>query len=368
MIGWLAVAAAALAGVLSLALTPAVRSFALRVGAVDVPNARKVHTRVMPRLGGLAIYAAFLVAAVVVVPFAEGTDFSPKVALGLALGGAVIVFIGALDDRFGLSPKAKLLGEIAAAVVAVWIGDIRIELLNVPFGDTEIGTSFLSIPLTILWIVGVTNAVNLIDGLDGLAAGVSAIANATILALAALMGNETVVLLSAALLGGTLGFLVHNFHPAKIFMGDSGALFLGFSLATLSILGFKQATLVSFVVPIVILAVPLGDTFFAIVRRVLNRRPISLPDRGHLHHCLQQLGLSHRQTVVVIYGISLFFSLCALLLSQTANWAAVIIVAVLLLAMEVGAEMIGIFSKTRRPLLKLFSRIFSWNFRPRSNK
>src|SRR5690606_3348807 len=158
-----------------------------------------------------------------------------------------------------------------------------------------------------LWIVGVTNAVNLIDGLDGLAGGVSAIATGTILVMAIIMGNPTVIILSLLLLGSTIGFLFYNFHPAKIFMGDSGALFLGFSLATLSVLGFTQATVVSFIVPLLILGVPLSDTFFAIVRRKVNKLPISVADKNHLHHCLLQFGFSHRKTVLIIYGISLFF-------------------------------------------------------------
>ncbi|GAB2721287.1 MraY family glycosyltransferase [Paenibacillus thermoaerophilus] len=353
----LQIAAFAGAGLAALLLTPWVKAFAVKIGAIDVPNHRKVHTRIMPRLGGLAIYLAFVLATLGAWLFA-GSDIDWKVALGLLLGGTVVVAVGALDDKFELSPKMKLLGQIAAALIVVSFG-VRIELLNIPFGETVVDTSWLSIPLTVFWIVGVTNAVNLIDGLDGLAAGVSGIANATILVLAVLMGNGTVILLSAILLGSILGFLVYNFHPAKIFMGDSGALFLGFALSTFSIMGFKQATLVSFIVPLVILAVPLGDTFFAIIRRVLNRTPISVADKSHLHHCLQQIGLSHRQTVLVIYGISVFFGLCAVLLSQTANWVAVIIVAVLLLIMELGAEAIGIFSKSRKPLLTLFSRLRS---------
>lgn len=347
----------AVAGAAALLLTPLVKRFAVKIGAMDAPNHRKVHTRIMPRLGGLAIYLAFVLTTLGAWLFA-GEGFDWKIALGLLLGGTVIVTVGAFDDKFDLSPKVKLLGQIAAALIVVAF-DVRIELLNIPFGDSMVDTSWLSIPLTVFWIVGVTNAVNLIDGLDGLAAGVSGIATATILVLAILMGNVTVILLSAVLLGSIVGFLFYNFHPAKIFMGDSGALFLGFALSTFSIMGFKQATLVSFIVPLVILAVPLGDTFFAIVRRVLNRTPISVADKSHLHHCLQQIGLSHRQTVLVIYAVAIFFGLCAVLLSQTANWVAVIFVAVLLLVMELGAEAIGIFSKSKKPLLDLFGRLRS---------
>jgi UDP-GlcNAc:undecaprenyl-phosphate GlcNAc-1-phosphate transferase len=163
------------------------------------------------------------------------------------------------------------------------------------------------------------------------------------------------------LLGSIIGFLFYNFHPAKIFMGDSGALFLGFCLATLSVLGFKQATLVSFIVPILILGVPLSDTFFAIVRRKVNKLPISVADKNHLHHCLLQMGFGHRKTVLVIYGISIFFGLCAVLMSQTSQWVALVFVAVILFVLQLGAEAIGIVSKGKRPVLNLFLRARSKN-------
>lgn len=346
----------AAAVVFALLLTPAVKQFAVWIGAVDAPNHRKVHTRIMPRLGGLAIFLAFLGAFVIVFPAMEGVH--AQTALGLLIGGAIIVLVGALDDKFDLSPRIKLLGQVIAACVVV-LFDVKIELLNLPFGGSalDFSAAWISVPLTIFWIVGVTNAVNLIDGLDGLAAGVSGIASATMLVMALIMGNVTVILLSALLLGSILGFLVFNFHPAKIFMGDSGALFLGFTLATLSILGFKQVTVVSFIAPLLILGVPLSDTFFAIVRRLVNRTPISVADKSHLHHCLLQLGFSHRTTVLIIYGIAVFFGGSALLLSQTAPWVTILLIAIILFVMEVGAEAIGIFSKRRKPLLDLYFRL-----------
>jgi len=349
----------AVACVLAVVLTPAVKRFAIRVGAVDRPNQRKVHTRIMPRLGGLAVFLAFVGAFFVIAPMTD--DVNGKVASALLIGSSLIVLVGALDDKFDLSPKTKLLVELIAALVVVFYGEIQIDLVNLPFGDV-FETKWLSVPLTVFWIVGVTNAVNLIDGLDGLAAGVSGIASATILVLAIMMGNVTVILFSALLLGSIIGFLFYNFHPAKIFMGDSGALFLGFCLATLSVLGFKQATLVSFIVPILILGVPLSDTFFAIVRRKVNKLPISVADKNHLHHCLLQMGLGHRNSVLVIYGISLFFGLCAILLSQTTLlWVTLVMVAAIMLVLQVGAEAIGIVSKSKRPVLNLFLRARSKN-------
>lgn len=345
--------------VLSLLLTPVVKRFAFWVGAVDKPNHRKVHTQLMPRLGGLAIYAAFLGAMLVVLPVI--TEYNASAVWAVLIGSTIIVLVGALDDRYELSPKLKLIGQIAAAGVVIAFGlKIDVGLINLPFiGEGWLQDfAWLSIPITLLWIVGVTNAINLIDGLDGLAGGVSAIATMTMLILALLMGNITVALLCAMLLGSIIGFLFFNFHPARIFMGDSGALFLGFSLATLSILGFKQATLVSFVVPLLVLGVPLSDTFFAILRRMVNKTPISVADKSHLHHCLLRLGLSHRNTVLVIYGVSVLFGVFAIAMSQTTMlWVTVTFIFVVLLILELGAEAIGIIHKNKKPVLHFLHQI-----------
>jgi UDP-GlcNAc:undecaprenyl-phosphate GlcNAc-1-phosphate transferase len=355
-----------IAAAVSLLLTPAVKAIAFKIGAVDRPNARKVHTRIMPRLGGLAIYAAFATGLAALLPFLPDAmlgGYDKRFIAALLAGGTIIVLIGALDDRFELSAKVKLLGQIAAASVVVFGFGIRIDLLNIPFGESmQPVAEWLAIPLTILWIVGCTNAINLIDGLDGLAAGVSGIAIATVLVMAVITGSEPVMLLSAPLLGGIVGFLRHNFHPAKIFMGDSGSLFLGFSLATLSMLGFKQVTIVSFVTPLLIIGVPLSDTFFAIVRRVVNKRPIFAPDKGHLHHCLRELGFSHRGTVLIIYGIAAFFGATAIIMSavvpsSSANWVTFVVIAVLVFILQIGAELIGIVDKSRRPVLDLLARL-----------
>jgi UDP-GlcNAc:undecaprenyl-phosphate GlcNAc-1-phosphate transferase len=343
---------------MAILLTPFVKRFALWVGAVDRPNHRKVHTVVMPRLGGLGIFFSFLCAFVVISPALPEVD--ANVIWGLLLGGSVIVLIGALDDKFDLSPKVKLAGQLAAAGIVVAFGlKINVGLIDFPFEAAWLANiGWISIPLTIVWIVGVTNAINLIDGLDGLAGGVSAIATATMLVLALMMGNITVVLLCAILLGSVLGFLVFNFHPAKIFMGDSGALFLGFSLATLSVLGFKQATMISFVVPLLVLGVPLSDTLFAIIRRLASGKPISVADKSHLHHGLLRMGLSHRNTVLVIYGISIVFGVCAIILYQTTYiWTALAIIFVVLFLLEIAAEAIGMFSKNRRPVLKFLRKV-----------
>ncbi|WP_047150876.1 MraY family glycosyltransferase [Aneurinibacillus tyrosinisolvens] len=336
--------------VVTLLATPLVKRFAIYIGAVDKPNHRKVHQRLMPRLGGLAIYIGFSIAYLAFFPPSQE-------ATGIFLGGSIIVIVGALDDRFELSPKLKLLGQIAAALVVVYSG-LRIEFINLPFeGILSFDWGWLAIPITVFWLIGITNAVNLIDGLDGLAAGVSGIATAAMMIMALLMGNLVVALYCVILLGGIIGFLFYNFHPAKIFMGDTGALFLGFNLAALSIMGFKYVTLFSFIIPILILGVPLSDTIFAMLRRYLNKKPISVADKEHLHHCLLGLGLSHRGAVLSIYGLSVLFATAAIIFSQSTLWGALIIVGVLLFVLQLGAELIGWFGQKKKPLLETARRI-----------
>lgn len=283
---------------ISILITPIVIKVAYKVGATDRPNKRKVHQTLMPRLGGLAIYISFLVGVLIFQP-------ENQYSTSIMIGSGIIIITGIFDDLFELSAKIKLLAQVIAAFVVVLYGGLEITFINLPLGGLfEFG--YLSIPLTILWIIGITNAINLIDGLDGLAAGVSSIALISISGMAIIMGNHYVVAIGSILLVSTLGFLYYNFHPAKIFMGDTGALFLGYMIAVLSLLGFKNVTFVSFIVPIIILGVPISDTVFAIVRRIINKQPISMPDKSHLHHCLLRLGYTHRQTVLLIYALATF--------------------------------------------------------------
>ncbi|CAM4372373.1 MAG: MraY family glycosyltransferase [Paenibacillus macerans] len=348
---------------LALGLTPFVKKFAFAVGAVDVPNARKVHTRIMPRLGGLGIFASFIIAMLLLFPFIPEIFTLREVNFikAFLVGGSITVLLGALDDRFDLPAKLKFLVQIATACIVVFGFDIRIEFANIPFHSYAAVETWIAIPFTILWIVGVTNAINLIDGLDGLAAGVSAIAIGTIAVMAFVMGNVMVALLCLLLLGSILGFLYFNFHPAKIFMGDSGALFLGFCLALLSLLGFKQVAIVSFLTPLILIGVPLSDTMFAIVRRWMQKKPIFSPDKGHLHHCLRELGFSHRQTVLIIYGIAAFFGVLAVIQSSAAmynaNWVTFVVICVMVFFLQIGAEIIGLIGKTKRPVLDFFARL-----------
>lgn len=336
--------------ILSVLITPLVKKLAFAIGATDKPNARKVHQKIMPRLGGLAIYISFIIGFLILRP--SDPDFS---AIYIILGSLMIIITGILDDKFELSAKWKLVGQLLAAG-AVIFGGIKLEFINLPFSDKVLEFGIFSIPLTILWIVGITNAINLIDGLDGLAAGVSSIALITISGMAILMGDVFVTSVGLILLGSTLGFLIYNFHPAKIFMGDTGALFLGYMISVLALLGFKNITIFSLIVPIIILGVPISDTFFAIIRRFVNKQPLSAPDKSHLHHCLLKLGYSHRQTVLIIYGIAAMFGLAAVIFSQATLWGALLVIAVLLIAIEIFVEKIGLVGKDYKPLLKFLGR------------
>ena len=271
----------------SILLTPLVKKLAFKLGAMDKPEQRKVHQKVMPRMGGLAIYISFVIGALVINP--DKAYHYP-----ILLGSAIIIVTGMLDDIYNLSAKVKFLAQTLAAVIVVIWGGVQVEFINLPFGG-KLEFGFLDIPITILWIVGITNAMNLIDGLDGLASGVSSIALFTITGMAMIMGNGYVIAISSIVLAATLGFLLFNFYPAKIFLGDTGALFLGYIIAVMSLLGFKNVTLISFVIPVIILGVPISDTFFAIIRRLVNKQPLMAPDKSHLHHCLLNIGFTHRK-------------------------------------------------------------------------
>ncbi|WP_042354028.1 glycosyltransferase family 4 protein [Bacillus rubiinfantis] len=333
----------------SILMTPIVKKIALKIGATDKPNQRKVHHKIMPRLGGLAIYISFLLGIIILQP-------SSSYHAAIVVGGVIILVTGILDDIFELSAKVKFIMQIGAALVVVFWGGVQVQFINLPFnGYLEFGD--LSIPITILWIVGVTNAINLIDGLDGLAAGVSAIALITITGMAVVMGNAYVVAMGVILIASTTGFLKYNFYPAKIFMGDSGALFLGYMISVLALLGFKNITIISFVVPIIILGVPISDTLFAIIRRLYNKNPLSAPDKSHLHHCILKLGYTHRETVLLIYAMSAMFGLAAFIFTMTTVWGSIIFITILLLAIEIFVENIGLVNKNYRPLLRIMGML-----------
>ncbi len=309
-------------------------SLAHRLGAIDKPDARKVHDTGMPRLGGLAIFLAFMLGM-----FAVGR-YVPEF-WGVIAGGMIVFTIGALDDVYQASPWFKLLGQCLAAAIAIHYG-ISVEFLNNPFNGLYGLSPYISLPLTFIWIVGVTNAINLLDGLDGLAAGVSGIAAITMGVSAYLQGYDGVFVVAMLLACSIGGFLPFNFYPARTFMGDSGSNFLGFVLACLAVIGLvKSTTFLSLLVPVVILGIPISDTLFAIVRRVYNRQPVFLPDKNHLHHRLMAMGFSHPRSVLLIYTGAALFGLIAILMGWFGWTGSIFLVAALFLSVVIVAEKIG---------------------------
>ena len=305
------IVAAAVAFLSCFLMTPPVKRFAEMIGAVDQPSERRINKVPIPRMGGLAIFLGFVLTSLLFVPMSTQVT-------GILLGAVIIAVMGAVDDIVSLNPWIKLAGQIVAAVVAIRCGVVFSAISNPnPLSEvTTIEIGWLSIPLTVFWIVACTNAVNLIDGLDGLAVGVSTISSLTMLVVSLIVSEPTVSLLLAVLSGACLGFLPYNMNPAKIFMGDVGSQLLGFVLSTVSILGlFKMHAIITFLVPLLALALPLADTTFAFFRRILRGQSPFPPDRGHLHHRLLALGLSQKQAVAVMYGISAVLGLSAVLMT-----------------------------------------------------
>ena len=324
---------------ISLAATPVVKGTAHKIGAIDVPkDERRVHKAPTPRLGGLAIFYGFLIALLC---FAK----IDQQLRGIIIGSLVIVGIGIIDDVKQIRASFKLIAQILAAVITV-IHDVRITAISVPEFISQSGVLQLgmwSIPITIIWIVGVTNAVNLIDGLDGLAVGVSSIASFSLFFIAILAGEQNVAIISAALAGGCLGFFPYNFNPAKIFMGDTGALFLGYMLSAICIQGlFKGYVIISFIVPVLILGLPLFDTAFAIVRRAWNHKPIMGADRGHLHHKLLDNGFTQKQTVAILYIIASILGISAVLVLEHGSYVAGLL---LLITVSISFGLYRLFRK-----------------------
>ncbi len=321
-------------------ITPVVRKLAFRIGAVDKPNGRKVHKVIMPRLGGVAIFLGFTVALLLTQPIG-------RQEAGLLIGCTIIVVAGICDDIRELKPRTKLAAQVLAAVIVACFG-IRVEVITHPFNNV-LHLGILAVPVTVLWIIGVTNALNLIDGLDGLAAGTAIIAAVTMAAVAGFEGRTLVAGFAMILAAAVMGFLPYNFSPAKIFMGDSGSMFLGFTLGTLAIQGLtKGAAFISVFIPVIILGIPIFDTLFAIVRRYKNHRPIFEADKGHLHHRLLKLGLSQRQTVLAIYCVDVFLGLSAIILNILSTEHSIVALIVLTTAILIAGERIGVFRKSRR--------------------
>ncbi len=332
------------AGIVAFATTPLVKKFAYVVGAVDVPkDNRRMHKTPMPRLGGLAIFFGFLIAILLF-------GSMDRVMASILIGALIIVTLGIFDDILRLQSWIKFIVQCAAACVPVLYGGLRIEFFtsfNLFSGDRFLYLGYLSIPITIIWIVGMTNAVNFIDGLDGLAAGVSTIASLSLLAVSCITQNSYVAIVMACFTGACVGFLPYNLNPAKIFMGDTGALFLGFILATMSIQGlFKFYAVISFAVPFLILGLPLFDMIVSVLRRVLSGKSPMAADREHIHHKLIDMGFNQKQAVAILYGITIILGLIAVVLALYGASAALL---VLLGLLVIGVIVFKVLLRPKAP-------------------
>lgn len=318
----------AVAAVVTIALTPLARKLAIRLDAIDYPSARRVNMLPIPRMGGVAIFGGILAALAVagfgvyafgwVDPFIDYNGIEVNY-WGVLLGTVLIFLVGAVDDVVDLNPKAKMLGQIVAACVVAGSGLLFSSIHN-PFGEGYIEFGWVAYPLTVFYLVAFANVINLIDGLDGLAAGITGISAITILLFAVLTGRFDAALFSVILVGVCAGFLKSNFFPASIFMGDSGALLLGFSLGVISLFAVARSALfVSLLVPILAAGVPILDTFFAIVRRKREHRPIDEADKGHIHHRLMRAGFSQRATVLIMWAWTALLAACGVIITWADN-------------------------------------------------
>lgn len=335
-------------------LTPLVRHLSNKLGLAETPGDRHVHVRAIPRTGGIAIVLAFLTPvlgiALTRANVGQAVVRNPEFVLGITGGGLLIMGIGLLDDLKGLGAKKKALLQVLVATLAFFLG-FQIQAVRLPLGGI-LPMGVFSYLITVLWIVGIINAVNLIDGLDGLAGGIAFFV--LILNFVIGYGNRSILacLVAAALAGAILGFLVYNFNPASIFMGDAGSMFIGYVLALGAInSGQKTSTTVALLTPIVALGIPIMDTLFSMVRRFLERRPMFSPDRGHIHHRLLAMGLTHRRAVVMLYIFTAALVGVALLLHTGHNWQIGVGLALMVATFVVFARIVGIaeyFTKKRR--------------------
>ncbi len=326
---------------MGLIITPLIRRLALRLDCLDRPVDRSTHILPVPYLGGVAIYLTFLLTYLI----SSVRDPSLR---GVLIAGGFIVAVGVIDDLYRLPPWGKLLGQIAAALILVSYG-IQIEKVTHPWGGFIYFGSW-STPVTVIWVLAFTNALNLIDGLDGLAAGVAVIASITFFFVAVQTGQPPVALyLTAAVAGAGLGFLPYNFHPARIFMGDAGSMFLGFVLAAVAIAGtLKSTATIALGIPVLALGLPLMDTAYAIIRRWRNGQAVFEADRGHLHHRLMYMGLNHRETVLIMYCISGWMGISALALANLRPGPGLGVLTFAFVSLYFGAKKSGMMDLERR--------------------
>lgn len=337
--------------VISVVLVPVCKYIGLRLGIYAVENERTVHHGRIVRIGGAAIYSAFMISLAVL--------WKADVKLnGILIGGALVFLGGLLDDIYDFSPKYKLLFQFAGGIAALSIGNL--SLANLHLLSFEISNPIIVKAISFFWLIGVTNAINLIDGLDGLSSGICSIVTMTIGMIGFFMGRRDVCILALCLSGAILGFLPYNFHPASIFVGDCGAQFMGFTIAALSLLGFKTTAIISLGLPILVLFIPISDTLIAIVRRKLKGQKIMSADRGHLHHILMfKLDLGHRKTVIVLYIVTALFSAAAVLTYFDPKLG-ILVILVLVLAADIFIEYTGMINPKFHPLLSLCNRVTGW--------
>ena len=337
--------------VISLALVPFAKRIGLRLGIYAMENKRTVHHGKIVRIGGVAIYIAVLVSMTVL--------WRADLKLNGILIGASVIFIGGLlDDIYNLPPKVKILFQVAGAFATLFIGNLSLDTLHIL--SMEISNPIIVKGISFVWLIGITNAINLIDGLDGLSSGICTIVTMTIGILGFFMGRRDICVMALILSGAILGFLPYNFHPASIFVGDCGAQFMGFSIAAMSLLGFKTTALITLGLPILVLFIPISDTLIAIVRRKLKGQKITEADRGHLHHILMiKLKLGHRKTVEVLYVVTALFALAAIV-----TWfnpqLGIVMVFLLVLGADLFIEYTGMINPKFHPILSLVNRLTGW--------
>lgn len=337
--------------IISLLLVPLCKVIGLRLGIYAQENERTVHHGKIVRIGGTAILISFFASLAVL--------WEADVQLnGILIGGAIVFLGGLLDDIYDLPAKVKLLFQVLGAIAALFIGNLSLDRLHIL--SFEIDNPIIVRTFSFLWLVGVTNAINLVDGLDGLSSGICAIVTATTGLLGFFMGRRDICMMALALDGAILGFLPYNFHPASIFVGDCGAQFMGFTIAAMSLLGFKTTALITLGLPMLVLFIPISDTLIAIVRRRLKGRGIAEADRGHLHHVLMlKLRLGHRRTVLILYLVTSLFALAAILTFFN-PLAGIGMIAILLILFELFIEFTGMINPHFHPLLSVSRRLFNW--------
>ncbi len=327
------------AAVMCFAITPLVKTLAKKMGAMDVPkDGRRMHSVPIPRMGGLGIFVAFLLAVLI---FLKDIDRATQAIL---LGSVMIVILGVFDDIYALKALPKLLVQLAAAFVVALYGGCRIQYFTNPFGEgvsAYVDLGKWALPVTVIWIVTITNALNFIDGLDGLACGVCCISAMSMLVIALLVSEPNIAIIMAAIVGACLGFIPYNFNPAKIFMGDTGSTFLGFVLASVSIQGlFKLYAVVSFAVPFLLLGVPIFDICFAVIRRLAHGKNPMEADRGHVHHRLIDMGFSQKQSVAIAYILTAILGLAAVLLTSSGEGKVLILLGAVVVVGAIGITVI----------------------------